>query len=134
MEYRYQSEAISGEEFADLLNRSGLAARRPASDISRLQRMLDNADLVITARTADGKSVGVARSLTDWSYTTYLSDLAVDAAHQGMGIGTRLIEETRKCAGPETMLLLVAAPDAAEYYEKIGMPRCDRAFLYPRQK
>ena len=134
MEYRYQSEVISGDEFADLLNRSALAARRPADDIPRLQRMMDHAALVITARAAEGELVGIARSLTDWSYATYLSDLAVDAAHQGRGIGTRLIEETRKIAGPETMLLLVAAPDAAEYYDKIGMPRCDRAFLYPRQK
>ena len=118
MEYRYQSEAISGEAFADLLNRSGLAARRPVGDMPRLQRMLDNAALVITARTAAGELVGIARSLTDWSYAAYLSDLAVDAAHQSKGIGTRLIEETRKSAGPETMLLLVAAPDAAEYYER----------------
>ena len=98
-----------------------------------MQKMLDHASLIVTARAQDdGRLVGIARSLTDWSYATYLSDLAVDRAFAGRGIGRRLIEETRKAAGTGSMLLLVASPDAAGYYEHIGMPKSDRAFLYPR--
>lgn len=133
MQFRYERGTVTAAQFADLLDKSGLAARRPADDIPRLQRMLDNADLTVTATVAGtGQLVGIARSLTDWSYATYLSDLAVDAAFQGRGIGRRLIEETRDLAGGETMLLLVSAPDAVGFYRKIGMPVSDRAFLYPR--
>ena len=142
MDVAYRQETVSAAEFAELLERSGLAARRPVGDRARLQRMIDHADLIVTARIGaggmgagdNGRLVGIARSLTDWSYATYLSDLAVDAAYQKKGIGKRLIAETRRLAGEEAMLLLVAAPDAAPYYDGIGMARSDRAFLYPRAR
>lgn len=130
----YQRERVSAAEFADILNRSGLGERRPVNDLSRLQRMLDGANLVITARMENTQIVGIARSLTDWSYACYLSDLAVDVALQGNGIGKRLIELTRKYAGEESMCLLVSAPDAVGFYERIGIPSTDKAFLYPRLK
>ncbi|ARU16622.1 GNAT family N-acetyltransferase [Croceicoccus marinus] len=150
MDVAYRQEMVSAAEFAELLERSGLAARRPVGDRARLQRMIDHADLIVTARIGagrigaggmgtagagdNGRLVGIARSLTDWSYAAYLSDLAVDAAYQKKGIGKRLIAETRRLAGEEAMLLLVAAPDAAGYYDGIGMARSDRAFLYPRAR
>ncbi|MFV0644970.1 MAG: GNAT family N-acetyltransferase [Sphingomonadaceae bacterium] len=135
MELRYERETVTAAQFSDLLDKSGLAQRRPASDIPRLQRMLDNANLTVTARLAEtGHLVGIARSITDWSYATYLSDLAVDETYKGRGIGRRLIEETRKLAGEEAMLLLVSAPDAVGFYQKLGMPMSDRAFLFPRMR
>ena len=51
--------------------------------------------------------MGVARSLTDFVYCTYLSDLAVDEAHQGRGIGRELIRRTKE-ATPQAMLILLA--------------------------
>lgn len=77
-------------------------------DLARLQRMLDGASLVVTAHiVGSGELVGVARSLTDWSYARYLSDLAVDVRFQRRGIGRRLSETTREHAGAESMCLLV---------------------------
>jgi predicted N-acetyltransferase YhbS len=113
-------------EFIDVLNRSTLGQRRPVHDRERIQRMLANATIVITAR-ADGKVVGVARAISDFSFCCYLSDLAVDVAHQKQGIGKRLIEAVRAAAGPETTLILLAAPAAVAYYPHIGMrahPSC----------
>ena len=79
---------------------------------------------------ATGEVVGVARAVSDFAYCCYLSDLAVAADHQGRGIGRRLIEETRAAAGPQSMCLLVAAPKAVSFYESIGMPRVENAFIY----
>ncbi len=108
------------EEFRSVLVASTLAARRPADDLQRLDKMLRHADLIVTAR--DGtRLVGIARSVTDFSYCCYLSDLAVDVAYQRRGIGKRLIDETRQKAGPLTSLILVSAPAAEGYYPKIGM-------------
>jgi GNAT superfamily N-acetyltransferase len=128
-----KAESLDPETFIAVLSGSGLAARRPAQDRDRIARMLAGSDLVIVAR--DGNTVvGVARSITDFAYCCYLSDLAVDHAYQGRGIGRRLIEETRRAAGPETMCLLLSAPDAENFYEAIEMPRQSRAFMFPRER
>lgn len=117
----YQLEpSLSAEEFVDVLRRSTLAERRPVSDAAVIAGMLAHADLIVTARLA-GQLVGVARSLTDFSYCTYLSDLAVDAGHQRRGIGRELVRRTHDAAGRHTTLILLAAPQAQSYYPHIGM-------------
>src|SRR5579862_8082723 len=111
---------LSALEFRDVLIASTLGARRPVDDLARLERMLRNATIVVTAR--DGaRLVGVSRAITDFAYCCYLSDLAVDVAYQRQGIGKRLIEETRKRAGEGCTLVLISAPAAEGYYPKIGM-------------
>ena len=85
---------LSVAEFVDVLERSSLAERRPVADLKRIGTMLENADIIVTAR-AGGVLVGVARSVTDFSYCCYLSDLAVDRQWQGRGIGTALMARTK---------------------------------------
>jgi len=111
---------LSAQEFHDVLVASTLGERRPIKDLTRLERMLRNANVIVTARHA-GRLVGISRALSDFSFCCYLSDLAVDAAYQHRGIGKRLIDETHEQAGPETTLILVSAPAAEGYYPKIGM-------------
>ena len=125
--------ALTAEAFRDLLVASTLAERRPADDLARLDQMLRNADLVLTAREGP-RLVGVARSVTDFAYCCYLSDLAVDAAWQRRGIGRRLIEETRARLGEQVTLLLVAAPAAEGYYPKIGMAPVPSCWSFPRAR
>lgn len=124
----YQQESdLSPEEFIDVLERSTLAQRRPVNDINRIRQMLANANLTVTAR-LNGKLIGVARSLTDFAFCTYMSDLAVDEAFQRMGIGVRLIRET-KLLTPQAKLILLAAPAAVNYYPKTGMTAFPHCFL-----
>jgi predicted N-acetyltransferase YhbS len=113
-------------EFKDILIRSTLVERRPVSDFDRIKKMCDNANLIITAR-KDEKLIGVARSITDFAYCTYLSDLAVDTEYQNQGIGKRLIEETKKAA-PQAKIILLSAPAAVEYYPKIGMKKHNHCY------
>jgi GNAT superfamily N-acetyltransferase len=106
--------------FIDVLHRSGLAERRPA-DGETLAAMCRNASIIMTCRCeADGRLVGIARSISDFVFCTYLSDLAVDRAYQRRGIGTRLITATRDVVGPVASLILLAAPAAESYYKSIG--------------
>lgn len=132
IEYR-KVDALDAESFIAVLISSGLAERRPASDRERIARMLAGSNLIIVAYDGD-TLVGIARSVTDYAYCCYLSDLAVDRAYQGQGIGKRLIAETRRAAGQETMCLLISAPDSISFYETIHMPRQTRAFMFPRAK
>lgn len=130
-----RDEKIRADLVADLYRRSGI--NRPFSDLNRIHKMIENSNLIFGAW--DGqKLVGIARSLTDFSYACYLSDLAVDQAYQRKGIGTELIQLTQKAAGEESMLLLISAPDAVSYYERVGpqlgMALKDNAWFVPRKK
>ena len=130
----YQLEPnLSAEEFIDCIVRSTLAERRPVDNREIISDMLTNADILVSARTGDGLLVGVSRAITDYSYCTYLSDLAVDKAFQGLGIGRELIERTHATAGHETMLLLLSAPSAESYYPHIGMTQHRSAWFLPRR-
>jgi len=124
--------SLDAAAFRRVLVESGLAPRRPADDLPRLARMLAAADLVVTAR-RDGALLGVARTLTDFAFCAYLSDLAVCRSAQGLGIGRGLIAATRTAVGPQASLLLTAAPDAVGFYERIAMPRVPDAFRYDRE-
>ena len=95
--------------------------------------MLRHANLVLTARDKDGALVGLARSLTDFSYCCYLSDLAVDKAWQGRGVGKALLYETKRIIGPQAMLLLLSAPDPMTYYPRIGMETVSNGFIIRRE-
>ena len=127
-----REDFLAADEYIDVCRKSGL--QRPVDDRSRVERLLAHSNLYVTAR-QDGKLVGFARSLTDFCWCCYLSDLAVDKACQGQGIGKRLIEETRAAAGGAiTTTLLLSAPTARSFYEGMQMPQADNCFLYRRQQ
>ncbi|MFE9403425.1 GNAT family N-acetyltransferase [Streptomyces sp. NPDC006530] len=113
-------------EVLDLYRASTLAERRPVGDIERFTKMLAGANLVVTAR-LDGRLIGIARSVTDGSYVTYLSDIAVDVAFQRRGVGRDLIRATQEAA-PRAKVVLLSAPAAVDYYPHIGFKRHDSAW------
>jgi ribosomal protein S18 acetylase RimI-like enzyme len=119
------------KDVAQVFKSSGL--RRPSDDLERVQRMIDHADILITAWDGD-TMIGVARAITDFSYCCYLSDLCVDASYQHQGIGTELIRRVQARIGDECSLLLLSAPEAVEYYPRIGFETTDKAFLIRRKQ
>ena len=125
IEYRIEKN-ISAEEFRMVLIGSTLGERRPVDEPERIQKMVEFGNLIVTAR-ENGRLVGVSRSLTDYTFCTYLSDLAVISTHQKMGIGKELIRRT-KLAAPLAKLILLAAPAAVSYYPKIGMTNHENCF------
>jgi len=131
--YAVESD-LGAAEFVDVLVRSTLSERRPVGDPDRIARMLSNASLVLTARATEGLLIGVSRAITDYSYCTYLSDLAVDVAYQRRGIGRELIRRTHEAAGLETSLVLLSAPNAETYYPHVGMLQHKSCWVTPRQR
>lgn len=123
----YSEEKVqNASDVAQVFKNSGI--KRPHEDYERIQRMIDNADLLITAWN-NGKMIGVARAITDYSYCCYLSDLAVDSAYQKDGIGTELVHRVQALIGDECSLVLLSAPGAVEYYPRIGFEKADNAFV-----
>lgn len=117
---------ISADQFIELLVKSTLGERRPVNDRICMEGMVKNSNLMVTAW--DGETLaGIARSMTDFHYACYLSDLAVHKDYQGTGIGKKLQSLTQEQLGPNCKLILIAAPAANTYYEHIGFtnnPRC----------
>lgn len=117
---------LSAEQFVDVLVRSTLSERRPIQDRECMEGMLRHANLTVTAWDGE-RLVGVARSVTDFHYACYLSDLAVDREYQHSGVGRALIRHTQAALGPRCKIRLISAPAATGYYPKIGFehnPNC----------
>lgn len=132
MEIKYEFEQnLAATELADVFKKSGI--RRPVEDLERIQRMIDHADIIVTARD-NGKLVGIGRAITDYSYCCYLSDLAVDTEYQRRGIGKEIVRLIQEKLGDEAALILIAAPSAVEYYPKIGFDKLDRGFIIGRKR
>ena len=122
---------VSADELSELFRNSGI--NRPYNDLERLQRMIENSDILVTAR-VDGFLVGIARSFTDYSYCCYLSDLAVDEKYQKKGIGKELVHKTYEQLSEEVSLILLSAETALNYYPRIGFERVDNAFVIKRKR
>lgn len=128
MNIRYEiNPKLTVDEFIDILHRSTLGLRRPLDNRADMQTMLELGNYYIVAYDND-KLVGLARAMTDFVYTTYLSDLAVDEAYQHQGIGKKLLFMMKE-AIPKAKLILLAAPAAETYYHKIGLERHNHCFI-----
>jgi GNAT superfamily N-acetyltransferase len=129
MSIKYEHHRVIGpEQFIGLLQRSTLAERRPVDDPKCIQAMLAHANLICTAW--DGETlIGIARSVTDFEYCCYLSDLAVDEAYQKKGIGRELIRLTQSRLGHKAKIILLAAPKAEGYYPRIGFEAHGSAWI-----
>ncbi len=133
------NSAITPEQFTDVLSKSSLSARRPLDNYYVIKGMLDNADLLVTAwvneeheeavnnSESNKKLIGVARCVTDFSYCCYLSDIAVDEAYQKQGIGKSMIKKIEQQLPPSCKIILLSAPQASDYYPKIGFTKHESA-------
>ena len=132
MKISYKFDVIpTVEKIIELYDDAGLA--RPTTDIARIRKMYEQSNLIITAWNED-ELIGIARSLTDFCYATYLSDLAVKKQYQKLGIGKELVALTKEKIGNQSMLLLLSVPTALEYYPKIGMIKIDNGFIIHRSE
>lgn len=122
-----QGADLDIDEVLEVYRSSGLGERRPIADKERFSAMVRNANLILVCR-IDGNMVGIVRSISDFSYVTYLSDIAVNAVYQRTGIGRALIDATIKEA-PQAKIVLLSAPAATEYYPHIGFSKHDSAWV-----
>jgi len=125
IEYKINAP-VTTDQFIELLKKSTLGKRRPIDDSTCMEGMVTNSNLMVSAW-KDDQLIGIARSMTDFHYACYLSDLAVDKKFQNLGIGKMLQVITKKQLTPTCKLIVIAAPAANSYYEHIGYtnnPRC----------
>lgn len=130
IEYRH-NHPLDPVEVARVFDASGI--RRPTGDLPRIARMFAASNLILSAWDAN-RLIGVARGLTDHVYCCYLSDLAVDRAYQKQGVGRALLDRVRAVLGEEVSLILLSAPEALQYYPKLGFAKIDNGYIIRRSR
>ena len=130
VEYRH-NHPLDPLDVVRVFDKSGI--KRPTTDLPRIARMFAAPSLTLSAW-IDGRLVGLARSLTDHAYCCYLSDLAVDKDHQGLGIGGELVRRTQAVIGEEVSLILLSAPGAMSYYPTLGFELASNAYVIRRKR
>jgi len=118
---------ITTDQFINLLMDSSLGERRPIHDRDCMEGAVANSNLIVSAWD-DSRIIGIARSITDFHYACYLSDLAVHRRYQKLGIGKRLQSLTQEQLGARCKLILIAAPEANSYYRHIGYQHNNRCW------
>lgn len=125
--YKVNTE-ITAEEYINLLSQTSLGERRPIQDVERIKGMLKNSNLTVSAW-VENELVGVSRSVTDFHFCCYLSDLAVSEEFQKYGIGKKLVEITSEQLESNCTIILLATPQATNYYPKIGFDQHPSAWV-----
>jgi len=116
-----REQNLSVEDYAAVVSETTMRTNRPLANPARVAEMLAGSNLIVSARDADGTILGLARCMSDTAWICYCSDLAVKESAQGRGIGKALLDKCTELLGPRIGLVIAAYPEAAPFYEKIGM-------------
>ena len=130
-----KEERISAVDYIDFLKRTDLGSQYPKERFfERISKLVNNAAISITARTENGKIVGVLFGLTDFAYWLYVTDLGVDRSYTGQGIGRNLMKTAHEIAGGEKdiAVYLIANKNAIPFYEKLGMEKSTDVMQYDK--
>jgi len=127
-----QETGLTAEEYIACVGQSKLGPTRPLGNTERVQAILDNSNLFVTARDKTGRLVGLFRGMTDWNWVCYCADLAVVEHNQGQGIGKTLMDKASEILGPGVTVTLLALPGAEGFYSKIGLTQTSAAFYRDR--
>ena len=119
---------ITAQQYIALLSQTSLGERRPIEEVNKIETLLQNSNLLISAWSGD-ELVGIARCVTDFAFCCYLSDLAVSDQYQKLGIGKQLIQYVQTSIEKGCILILLAAPQAQGYYPKIGFTQHHSAWI-----
>ena len=132
---RIIEERITAEEYIDFLKRTDLGSQYPKERfVNRISKLVKTVSISLVARNEFGTIVGVLFGLTDFAYWLYITDLGVDRAYTGQGIGRQLMKTAHEIAGGEKdiAVYLIANDNAIGFYEKLGMKKSDDVMQYNR--
>ena len=115
-----QEQSLSAEDYSAVVGSTYMRDRRPVTNIERTAKILAGSNMIVTAR-EDSAIVGVLRGMSDGEWVCYVADLVVHAGHQRKGIGTGMLDACKRILGPGMGIVLVAYPEAVDYYKRIGM-------------
>ena len=130
---RILEERITAEEYIDFLKRTDLGSQYPKERFAdRIAKLVKTVSISLVARNENDTIVGVLFALTDFAYWLYITDLGVDRAYTGRGIGKQLMKTAHEIAGGEKdiAVYLIANENAVGFYEKLGMKKSADVMQY----
>ena len=130
---RISEERITADEYIDFLKRTDLGSQYPKERFcDRIAKLVESVSISLVARNECGTVVGVLFGLTDFAYWLYVTDLGVDRAYTGQGIGRQLMKTAHQIAGGEKdiAVYLIANENAVGFYEKLGMKKSADVMQY----
>jgi len=127
-----REQSLSAADYIAVIGSTYMRDRRPVGNAERVTRVLAGSNMIVSAREEHGAIVGVLRGVSDGEWVCYVADLAVRDGQQRKGIGTGLLDHCKAILGPGMGIVLVAYPEAIDYYRKIGMGEM-QAFYIDRE-
>ena len=115
------TDDLTTEEYMELRKKVGWME----FPLEQAKACVENAYFTLCVRD-DEKAIGLVRLLWDEGYVAFLSDVIVDPAYQGRGIGRRLVEaciqkiRDKMKPGYKAKLTLNSARGKEAFYEKFG--------------
>ena len=128
-----RQERLTPQSYIDFLRRTDLGSQYPRERFeARIARLVQTVSISLVARNEAGVIVGVLFGLTDFAYWLYITDLGVDRAYTGQGIGRQLMQTAHEIAGGEKdiAVYLIANENAVGFYEKLGMKKSTDVMQY----
>lgn len=126
------NERLNFAQFREFLSRCDLGSQYPQEDFEvRATRLLENVSVIVIARNEADQIIGICFGLTDFAYFLLVTDLGVDRAYIGKGIGTVLLDKIHQAAGGEDNIIMYAdsAATAVGFYEKYGMKQMKKMMI-----
>ena len=130
-----RAERVSARDYIEFLGRTDLGSQYPAERFeARIEKLVKNASVSLTARDAGGRLVGVLLGITDFAYWLFVTDLGVDRDCVHRGVGRRLMRAALEAAGgaDDIIVYTCANENAVGFYEKMGMRHADDVMVYNR--
>jgi predicted GNAT family N-acyltransferase len=127
-----REQDLSPEDYIAVVGSTYMRARRPVANRKRIEAMLRASNLIVSARNDAGAIVGLARGISDDAWVCYLADVVVREDQHGKGIGRGLMAACKRVLGPSIAVVLIAYPEAADFYRRIGMGEMT-AFYFDRE-
>lgn len=133
MSYNILSERITADEYIEFLSRTDLGSQYPKERFrERIEKLVANASLIITAREEKGKIIGVCFAITDFAYWMFITDLGIDRSYVKQGIGKKLMDTALEISGGKENIIVYtcANKSAVPFYEKWGMRKSESAMVF----
>jgi GNAT superfamily N-acetyltransferase len=127
-----REQNLSPDDYVAVVGSTYMRERRPVANRNRIEAMLRGSNLIVSARDEAGAIVGLARGISDAAWVCYLADVVVREDQHGKGIGRGLMAACKRVLGPSIAVVLIAYPEAADFYRRIGMGEMT-AFYFDRE-
>jgi GNAT superfamily N-acetyltransferase len=122
LEWKHTCEEVDWDELSALYRAAPLGNK----SVDHLRKVFSNS-LYKCFLYDGGRLVGAGRALADGADCSYLCDIALLPSHQGLGLGTQIVNWLLEQSRGHRKIILYAVPGKEPFYRKFGFRRMTTA-------